>query len=44
MRKQYPEEFKKQVTAICLAGTPFLTVSKSITYTAVLLSTYFHEE
>ena len=28
MPKQYPEEFKKQVTAICLAGTLFATVSK----------------
>lgn len=28
MPKQYPEEFKKQVTAICLAGTPFAVVSK----------------
>ncbi len=28
MPKQYPEEFKKQVSAICLAGTPFAIVSK----------------
>lgn len=28
MPKQYPEEFKKQVTAICLAGTPFALVSE----------------
>lgn len=28
MPKQYPEEFKKQVTAICLAGASFATVSK----------------
>lgn len=28
MPKQYPEEFKKQGTAICLAGTPFAIVSK----------------
>lgn len=28
MPKQYPEEFKKQVTAICLAGTSFAVVSK----------------
>ena len=28
MPKQYPEEFKKQVTAICLAGASLVTVSK----------------
>ena len=28
MPKQYPDEFKKQVTAICLAGISLVTVSK----------------
>ena len=28
MPMQYPEEFKKQVTAICVAGTPLATISK----------------
>ena len=28
MPKRYPEEFKKQVIAICVAGTPIATISK----------------
>ena len=28
MPKQYPEEFKKQVTAICVTGAPLATISE----------------
>ena len=28
MPKRYPEEFKKQVTAICISGAPLATISK----------------
>ncbi|MBD5119256.1 MAG: transposase [Clostridiales bacterium] len=28
MPKRYPEEFKKQVTAICVSGAPLATISK----------------
>ena len=28
MSKRYPEEFKKRVIAICVAGTPLATISE----------------
>ena len=32
MPKQYSEEFKKQVTAVCATGTPLALISKKIPY------------
>ena len=39
MPRQYPEEFKKQITAICVAGTPLATISEKY---HISLNTLYH--